>query len=163
MKVASNIYAFPANAKQRWWDCCVWSTAHNPKHLNPCCFVHQLVSSTHRMQLALILALLWSLFAMVGTGQPLACTSQDADLPSSEWRGTVQAPWRRPHCWLLLVGNESLLQAAVLQQTTDKCRRWSCPGTKACSASPCCTDSSPGEPNMAAACQSAVSKQLVAI
>ena len=70
--------------------------------------------------LSMVLTLQWSLFAMVGTGHPLTCTSQDADSPSSEWHGTVQDPWQRPRHWLLLVGNESLLQAAVLQQITEQ-------------------------------------------
>ncbi len=47
-------------------------------------------------------------------------TSQHAELPSLEWHGTVQDPWQCPRRWLLLVGNESLLQAAVLQQTTEQ-------------------------------------------
>ncbi len=51
--VASNIDTFLANAKQRWWDCFAWSTAHDPKHLDLCCLVHQLMSSIHRDAAAL--------------------------------------------------------------------------------------------------------------
>ena len=102
-----------------------WTALHGLQvvHLDLCCFVRQLVSRIHRDAVSLGFD-----FAVVSVDNgrdkaTFTCISHDADLPSSEWRGTVQDPWQRPRRWLLLVGNESLLQAAVLQQTTQQMQK----------------------------------------